>query len=408
MYIIYLHMFCYREGHLRNVVAQEEAGDLFKALNILLTRYWSADDYSVEYDIKVTSKALQAEDVTPSVWKSTLDVLRLLDPSRYLGRQSQKTQSILEAQGVLKSGRLTLILGSAGSGRSLLLRALSGRLKSSSQHAYHVDGDVIFDGEKKRFQACVNDFTWIRQNDVHEPFLTVGETSEFACMCLARDIVEFLQREVRCIIEQGVSIEDGGPPTEVFENLEKLLLRDEYIWGHFVLNVLGLGDSMDTLVGGNMIRGISGGQRRRLSVMEGLVPLRKVIMMDDVNIGLDSTTTYDVTRALKFVCKMVHTVIAVSMLQPQAEVFDLFDDVIFMESGQVLFHGPKDDLIPFFESFGFLKRPGVDPATFLSDLCNPGMMHMHLGVSSLVILRYDAFLYTFSRSDVFCNYGIIK
>jgi ABC-type multidrug transport system ATPase subunit len=137
---------------------------------------------------------------------------------------------------------------------------------------------------------------------------------------------------------------------------------------------------MNTLVGGNMIRGISGGQRRRLSVMEGLVPLRKVIMMDDVNIGLDSTTTYDVTRALKFVCKMAHTVIAVSMLQPQAEVFDLFDDVIFMESGQVLFHGPKDDLIPFFESFGFRKPPGVDPATFLSDLCNPGMIH--LGVSS--------------------------
>ena len=96
--------------------------------------------------------------------------------------------------------------------------------------------------------------------------------------------------------------------------------------------------------------------------------------------GLDSATTFDVITALRFICKMTNATMLVSLLQSQAEVFNLFDDIIFLESGRVLYHGPKDSITPFFQSFGFQKVPGIDPATFFSELCNPGNDSLSLNI----------------------------
>lgn len=99
---------------------------------------------------------------------------------------------------------------------------------------------------------------------------------------------------------------------------------------------------------------------------------------------------------------MTNATMLVSLLQPQAEVFNLFDDVIFLESGRVLYHGPKDSITPFFQSFGFQKMPGIDPATFFSELCNPGKRAFHDNFFILLHFSMQLVLRRWKR-DFFCS-----
>ncbi|XP_074276949.1 ABC transporter G family member 39-like [Silene latifolia] len=124
----------------------------------------------------------------------------------------------------------------------------------------------------------------------------------------------------------------------------------------------------DTIVGDDMRRGISGGEKKRLTIGEMLVGPAKFLLMDGISTGLDSSTTF---KICKYIGEMVHILdmtIVISLLQPTPETYELFDDIILLSEGQIVYQGPRDLILDFFEYVGFKcpKRKGV--ADFLQEV----------------------------------------
>ncbi|PKI62069.1 hypothetical protein CRG98_017442, partial [Punica granatum] len=136
----------------------------------------------------------------------------------------------------------------------------------------------------------------------------------------------------------------------------------------YVLKILGLEVCADTMVGDEMLRGISGGQRKRVTTGEMLVGPAKVLLMDEISTGLDSSTTYQIVNSLKQIVHILQGTAVISLLQPAPETYDLFDDIILISDGQIVYQGPRELVLEFFESMGFQcpERKGV--ADFLQEV----------------------------------------
>lgn len=122
----------------------------------------------------------------------------------------------------------------------------------------------------------------------------------------------------------------------------------------------------------------------------------RALFMDDISTGLDSSTTFQI---VKFIRQMVHVMdgtVLVSLLQPAPETFELFDDVILLSEGQIVYQGPRENILEFFESVGFKcpERKGV--ADFLQEVTSKkdqeqywsvtGLPHRYISVSEFVQL----------------------
>lgn len=94
----------------------------------------------------------------------------------------------------------------------------------------------------------------------------------------------------------------------------------------------------------------------------------KALFMDEISNGLDSSTTYQIVCCLQQLAHISDATVVVSLLQPAPETFDLFDDVILMGEGKIVYHGPRSDVLEFFRNCGFgcPERKGV--ADFLQEV----------------------------------------
>ncbi|KAI8027821.1 Pleiotropic drug resistance protein 3 [Camellia lanceoleosa] len=124
----------------------------------------------------------------------------------------------------------------------------------------------------------------------------------------------------------------------------------------FVNQILGLDICADTLAGDAMRRG------------EMIVGPTKALFMDEISNGLDSSTTYQIVACLQQLAHIADATILVALLQPAPETFDLFDDIILMTEGKIVYHGPRSHILEFFEDCGFRcpERKGV--ADFLQEI----------------------------------------
>jgi ABC-type multidrug transport system ATPase subunit len=137
------------------------------------------------------------------------------------------------------------------------------------------------------------------------------------------------------------------------------------------VQLLGLDICADTMVGDQMIRGISGGQRKRVTTGEMIVGPSKVLLMDEISTGLDSSTTFQIVKSLKQFIHILDGTAVISLLQPAPETYDLFDDIILLTDGKIVYQGPREHVLEFFESMGFKcpERKGV--ADFLQEVSVP-------------------------------------
>uniref|UniRef100_M4BGT2 ABC transporter domain-containing protein n=1 Tax=Hyaloperonospora arabidopsidis (strain Emoy2) TaxID=559515 RepID=M4BGT2_HYAAE len=135
-----------------------------------------------------------------------------------------------------------------------------------------------------------------------------------------------------------------------------------------VIQQLGLDNCQNTIVGDAMIRGVSGGERKRVTTGEMEFGNKYVMMMDEISTGLDSAATFDIITTQRSIAKKFRKAIVISLLQPSPEVFDLFDDVLILNEGYEMYHGPRAEALSYFESLGFKCPPLRDVADFLLDL----------------------------------------
>ncbi|DBB03271.1 TPA: hypothetical protein ACH3X3_010666 [Trebouxia sp. C0006] len=138
-----------------------------------------------------------------------------------------------------------------------------------------------------------------------------------------------------------------------------------------IIRLLGIQNCVDTMVGNAYLRGVSGGERKRVTSAEMLVGTKRVLLMDEISTGLDSATTYSVVKFLSNTTHVMGLTTMIGLLQPPPEVYSVFDDVLLLTDGQVCFHGPVDEAIPFFRSLGFDCPIRKDPANFLQEVTTP-------------------------------------
>lgn len=106
-----------------------------------------------------------------------------------------------------------------------------------------------------------------------------------------------------------------------------------------ILKVFSLENAAGTIVGDNLTRGCSGGEKKRVTLAEMLMGNQRVLLLDDISTGLDSATTKDIVAACKVACRDLGISCLLTLLQPPPEVFAMFDKVMLMREGSIVYHG---------------------------------------------------------------------
>ncbi|KAK0607563.1 hypothetical protein LWI29_016774 [Acer saccharum] len=282
----------------------------------------------------------------PTLWNTTKGMLSGFT-SLFGSKQEAKLRIIKDVSGIVKPGRMTLLLGPPGCGKTTFLSALSGKLS----HSLKVSGEVSYNGFRLEEFVPQKTSAYICQYDLHIPEMTVRETLDFSACCQgigdrAGIMMEVSKREKQAGIVPNPDIDAYMKAISV-QGLKSTLQTD------YMLKILGLDICAETTVGDAMRRGISGGQKKRLTTGELIVGPRKALFMDEISNGLDTSTTFQIVSCLKHFVHITNATALISLLQPAPETFDLFDDVILMAEGKIVYHGSLTYIHKFFEDCGF-------------------------------------------------------
>ncbi|XAR53482.1 Xenobiotic-transporting ATPase [Bertholletia excelsa] len=315
------------------------------------------ENLSIEGDAYVGTRAL------PTLLNATINTIEGVLGSLKLFPSKKRVVKILQGvNGIVKPTRMTLLLGPPGSGKTTLLKALAGK----TDQDLRVTGKVTYCGREMNEFIPKRTCAYISQHDLHHGEMTVRETLDFSGRCLGVGtrydlLVELLRREK----ESGIK---PDPEIDAFMKATAMAGQESSLVTDYVLKILGIDICADIMVGDEMTRGISGGQKKRVTTGEMLVGPAKVFFMDEISTGLDSSTTFQIVRCMKQMVHIMDVTMIISLLQPAPETFELFDDIILLSEGQVVYHGPRENVLEFFESVGFKcpERKGV--ADFLQEV----------------------------------------
>ncbi|KAL9684788.1 hypothetical protein QQ045_022229 [Rhodiola kirilowii] len=312
---------------------------------------------SVEGDVYVGSRAL------PTLLNATLNAIEsILALLRLAPSKKRKINILWDVNGIVKPSRMTLLLGPPGSGKTTLLLALAGKLNKDLR----VCGKVTYCGHEMHEFVPQRTCAYIGQHDLHYGEMTVRETLDFSGRCLGVGtrydmLVELSRREK----EAGIK---PDPEIDAFMKATALSGQETNLVTDYVLKILGLDICADIMIGDEMRRGISGGQKKRVTTGEMLVGPAKALFMDEISTGLDSSTTFQITKFMRQMVHIMDVTMVISLLQPAPETYNLFDDIILLSEGQIVYQGPRDNVVEFFEYMGFKCPERKAVADFLQEV----------------------------------------
>ncbi|KAL5721099.1 Pleiotropic drug resistance protein 2 [Ranunculus cassubicifolius] len=315
------------------------------------------NNLSIEADAYVGRRAI------PTLYNSALNSIEKLLGFIGLSPSKKTIKKILQdVSGIVRPSRLTLLLGPPGSGKTTLLQSLSGLPDKDLR----VTGSITYCGHELHEFVPKKTCAYIGQHDLHYGEMTVRETMDFAGRCLgvgARyDMMAQLSKREK---EAGIT---PDPHIAAFMKAIALEGQKTSLNTYYILKILGLDTCSDIMVGDEMWRGISGGQKKRLTTGEMLVGPSRAFYMDEISTGLDSSTTFQITEFMRQMAHIMDVTMIISLLQPAPETFNLFDDIVLLSEGQIVYQGPRENVLEFFEFMGFQcpKRKGV--ADFLQEV----------------------------------------
>uniref|UniRef100_A0A0D3F4B9 ABC transporter domain-containing protein n=1 Tax=Oryza barthii TaxID=65489 RepID=A0A0D3F4B9_9ORYZ len=279
------------------------------------------------------------------------------------GSSNKKTINILkQVNGILKSSRMTLLLGPPSSGKSTLMRALTGKLDKNLK----VFGNITYCGHKFSEFYPERTSAYVSQYDLHNAEMTVRETLDFSRWCLGigsrYDMLTEISRRER---NAGIK---PDPEIDAFMKATAMQGQETNIITDLILKVLGLDICADTIVGDEMIRGISGGQMKRVTTGEMLIGPARALLMDEISTGLDSSSTFHIVKFIRHLVHIMNETVMISLLQPPPETYNLFDDIVLLSEGYIVYHGPRENILEFFEASGFRCPQRKAVADFLQEV----------------------------------------
>jgi len=388
----------------------------------------------VEYqNLRIVADALVGSGSNPSVWNSFKSLgSNLLCRG---GLETRPMTILDGVSGVIKPGKFTLVLGPPGAGKSVLMQALSGRLhlhkglrQSGSikyngedmdsfvvqrtaglvdQYDQHIPNLTVAETVKfaahcqmgAEFQiktlVAVDKAAMEARQQAKDEALAVEEGKNFDAEALFDATRGGLAQDDGSgngiASSSTTGDDDAGSVTTPGTNAITTsatpnasdaqakaefieLFRDAVLYRlkpYVTLHLLGIAHVANTFVGNESLRGVSGGERKRVTSAEILVGPQWALFMDEISTGLDSATTYSVTKSLRDTCHALNRTIVISLLQPAPEVINLFDDLLLLTDGKVIYHGPMAEAIPFFNTLGFECPSRKDPGSFLQEVTTP-------------------------------------
>ncbi|NXF59621.1 ABCG2 protein, partial [Ciccaba nigrolineata] len=244
-------------------------------------------------------------------------------------RKTVEKKILHNVYGIMKPG-LNAILGPTGSGKSSLLDVLAARKDPAG-----LSGEVLIDGipQPPNFK-CISGY--VVQDDVVMGTMTVRENLHFSAALR---------------LPSSISVEEK----------EKRVTQ--------IISELGLSKVADAKVGTELIRGVSGGERKRTNIGMELITEPPVLFLDEPTTGLDASTANAVLILLKKLSRRGRTIIF-SIHQPRYSIFKLFDSLTLLALGKVLYHGPAKQALEYFSSIGYECEPFNNPADFFLDIIN--------------------------------------
>ena len=247
------------------------------------------------------------------------------------GKSCPNSKNLLtEASGTASPGRIHAIMGPSGAGKTTLLNALAGRVPASE--AIELFGSITCNDISISKSPCP--VAYVTQEDIFFSQLSVQETFDMAA---------------KFRLPRSMS---AGEKQKFVDDL---------------IRKLGLLAVRDTVVGDEKTRGISGGERKRLSLGCELISTPRLILCDEPTSGLDAFQAEKVMMTLRNLAEAGHTVVC-SIHQPSSSIFKMIDDITLIAKGQVAYSGPSDTAPAHFAEVGYPMPEQCNPAERYIDL----------------------------------------
>ncbi|KAJ4705444.1 ABC transporter family protein [Melia azedarach] len=232
--------------------------------------------------------------------------------------------------GSVNPGEVLALMGPSGSGKTTLLNLLGGRLMQAT-----VGGSITYN-DQPYSKFLKSKIGFVTQDDVLLPHLTVKETLRYAALLRLPKTLTKEQKEKRAID---------------------------------VIYELGLERCQDTMIGGSFVRGVSGGERKRVCIGNEIIINPSLLFLDEPTSGLDSTTALKIVKMLQDIAEAGKTVVT-TIHQPSSRLFHKFDKLILLGKGSLLYFGKASEAMVYFSSIGCTPLIAMNPAEFLLDLAN--------------------------------------
>lgn len=267
----------------------------------------------------------------------------LLRPRETFNLGSKAPKQILrQFDGVLDSGELLIVLGRPGAGCSTLLKALCGQLhglKLDQESELHYSG-IPLSTMRKQFKG---ELVYNQEVDKHFPHLTVGQTLEFAASVRTPSArMQGMSRQAHATLLTKV-----------------------------VMAVYGLSHTYNTKVGNDTVRGVSGGERKRVSIAEMALAGAPLAAWDNSTRGLDAATALKFVQSLRLAADIDGSAHGVAVYQASQAIYDLFDKAVVLYEGRQIYYGPSRAAKAFFERQGWYCPPRQTTGDFLTSVTNP-------------------------------------
>ncbi|OBR13033.1 ABC-2 type transporter [Colletotrichum higginsianum IMI 349063] len=275
--------------------------------------------------------------------------------------------------GCVRPGELLLVLGRPGSGCSTFLKAFCNQRAGFEA----IEGEVTYGGASseemsKKFRG---EIIYNPEDDLHYPTLTVQRTLNFALQTRTPG------KESRL---------DGESRKDYIE--EFMRVATKLFW---IEHTLG------TKVGNEYVRGVSGGERKRVSIAEAMITRASVQGWDNSSKGLDASTAVEYVRSIRAMTNMAETSTAVSLYQAGESLYDLVDKVLLIDSGKCLYYGRSEEAKQYFVDLGFDCPDRWTTADFLTSVTDKHERHIREGWEDRIPRTPEAFDAAYRNSDAY-------
>lgn len=291
-------------------------------------------------------------------------------PRKAAGKSPVRT-IVNDFSGCIMPGEMLLVLGRPGAGCSTFLKVLANQRFGFES----IDGEVTYGGTDahtmgKKYRA---EILYNPEDDLHYPTLKVKDTLEFA-------------------LETRAPGQDSREEGESRRDYVKEFMR-------VVSKLFWIEHTMNTKVGNEFVRGVSGGERKRVSIAEAMITRASTQCWDNSTKGLDASTALEYVESLRSLTNMAHISTSIALYQAGESLYDLFDKVILIEGGHCCYFGPTDEAAKYFKDLGFVQPERWTTADFLTSVTDEHERNIKEGWEDRIPRTPEQFGEAFSKSE---------